>query len=260
MMSKRLVALIISALAIIGIVLLFRSMTGVELLWNISNSGQWLLPLVVVSSLIDAINPCAFGVLLLTLAFLFSIGKLRDNVLRVGGIYIFGIFLAYISIGFGLLQAFHLFGTPGFMGKLGAVLVILLGIINIVNHFWPSFPIKLKIPSVSHSKIASLMERATLPTVFALGVLVGLCEFPCTGGPYLMVIGLLHDQATMVSGILYLFLYNILFVLPLIVLLLIAGDAEVIGKVQKWRSKNMKQSRLMAGIVMILLGIIIFII
>lgn len=259
-MSKRLIGLIVSAIAIIGVVVLFRSMAGAELLWDISNSGQWLLPLVVVSSLIDAINPCAFSVLLLTLAFLFSIGKLRGNVLRVGGIYIFGIFLAYISIGFGLLQAFHLFDTPNFMGKLGAALIIGLGIINILNHFWPSFPIKLKIPSVSHHKIASLMEKATLPTAFALGVLVGLCEFPCTGGPYLMVIGLLYDQATVVSGILYLFLYNILFVLPLVVILLITGDAKVIDKVQQWRSNNMKQSRLIAGIIMILLGLIIFII
>jgi len=259
-MSKRLIALIIAAVTIIGIVVLFRSMTGAELLWNMSNSGQWLFPLVAISALVDAINPCAFAVLLLTLAFLFSIGKLRGNVLRIGGVYIFGIFLAYILIGFGLLQAFHIFNVPNFMGKIGAILVIILGVINILNHYLPSFPIKLKIPSVSHHKIASLMEQATIPTAFALGVLVGLCEFPCTGGPYLMVIGLLYDQATMVSGILYLFLYNILFVLPLVVLLFIAGDDKVIGKVQKWRSENMKQSRLIGGIVMILIGLIIFII
>ena len=259
-MNKKLIGLIASAIAIIGIVILFRSMAGAEFLWNISDSGQWLLPLVAVSALIDAINPCAFAVLLLTLAFLFSIGRLRGNVLRIGGIYIFGIFLAYILIGFGLLQAFHLFSVPNFMGKLGAILVIALGAINILGHFWPSFPIKLKIPSVSHDKIARLMEKATLPTAFALGVLVGLCEFPCTGGPYLMVIGLLHDQTTMISGVLYLFLYNILFVLPLVVVLLIAGDSKVIDKVQQWRSKNMRQSRLVAGVIMILLGSIIFII
>ncbi|HZJ34428.1 MAG TPA: GAP family protein [Candidatus Angelobacter sp.] len=257
-MSKRLLILVLLAIVIAGVVLLFRTTIGTEILWNISNSGQWLFPLVTISALIDAINPCAFAVLLLTIAFLFSIGKLRRNVLRIGGIYIIGIFLAYILIGLGLLQAFHLFGIPNIMGKLGAVLVIGLGVINILTYLWPSFPIKLKIPSISHHRIATLMEKATLPTVFLLGVLVGLCEFPCTGGPYLMVIGLLHDQATLFGGILYLFWYNILFVLPLVVVLLIVGDAKVIDIVQQWRAKSMKQSRLTAGIIMILLGFLIF--
>lgn len=256
-MSKKLTLLTIAAVAVAGLVVLFRSQAGAEILWHVSGSGQWLLPLVTVSALLDAINPCAFAILLLTLAFLFSLGRLRGNVLKIGGIYIFGIFLAYMLIGLGLLQAFHLFNIPGILGKIGASLVILLGVINIAGHFWPSFPVKLKIPSVSHSKIASLMEQATIPTAFALGLLVGLCEFPCTGGPYLMVIGLLHDQATVLKGAAYLVLYNLIFVLPLVIILLIAGDAKAIEKVQNWRSKNMKRSRLIAGIIMVLLGAVI---
>lgn len=259
-MQKRLMWLIAAALAITGLVLFFRSTLGAEWLWSASNSGQWLLPLVAVSALIDAINPCAFSVLLLTIAFLFSIGKLRNNVLKIGGVYIAGIFLAYILIGLGLLQAFHLFNAPGFMGKLGAVLIIVLGVINIVNDRFPNFPLKLKIPSISHHKIATLMEKATIPTAFALGVLVGLCEFPCTGGPYLMVIGLLHDQATYLTGAAYLLLYNLLFVLPLVIVLLIAGDSSVVDKVQRWRGSNMRHSRLIGGIVMVFIGILIWMI
>jgi cytochrome c biogenesis protein CcdA len=257
-MSKRLIALLASAALLVGLVAVFSTRTGTELLWSASDSGQWLLPLVLVSSLIDAINPCAFAVLLLTLAFLYSIGRLRDSVLRIGGIYIFGIFVAYILIGLGLLQAMHLFDTPNFMGKLGAGLVIALGAINVAGYFWPNFPIKLKIPSVSHKKIADLMEKASMPTAFLLGVLVGLCEFPCTGGPYLMVIGLLHDQATFLKGAAYLLVYNIVFILPLVVVLLIAGDRAIIEKLQGWKSKNTKRSRLIGGMVMILLGLIIF--
>jgi len=151
-----------------------------------------------------------------------------------------------------------LFNAPGFMGKLGALLIILLGVINILNDRFPKFPLKLKIPSISHHKIAALMERATMPTAFALGVLVGVCEFPCTGGPYLMVIGLLHDQATYLTGAAYLLLYNLLFVLPLVVALLIAGDSSVVDKVQRWRGSNMRHSRLIGGIVMIVIGVLIW--
>ncbi len=259
-MSKKLIALLAAAFGIAGIVALFKSSLGAEWLWAASDSGQWLLPLVAVSALVDAINPCAFAVLLLTIAFLFSIGKLRDNVLKIGGVYIAGIFLAYIMIGLGLLQAFHLFNAPGFMGKIGALLIILLGVINILNDRFPRFPVKLKIPSISHNKIAGLMEKATIPTAFLLGLLVGICEFPCTGGPYLMVIGLLHDQATYLTGVMYLLLYNLLFVLPLVVLLMLAGDSSVIGKVQNWRRDNLRHSRLVGGLVMITIGILIWMI
>ncbi len=257
-MRKKLTWLIVGAIVIAGIVALFRSSLGAEWLWGVSNSGQWLLPLIAVSALIDAINPCAFAVLLLTIAFLFSVGKLRNNVLKIGGVYIAGIFLAYILIGLGLLQAFHLFNAPGFMGKVGALLIVLLGLINIANDLWPSFPLKLKIPSVSHHRIASLMEKATVPTAFALGLLVGVCEFPCTGGPYLMVIGLLHDQTTYLVGFAYLILYNLLFVLPLAVVLMIAGDASVVNKLQQWRSGNMRHSRLVGGFAMIVIGTLIW--
>jgi cytochrome c biogenesis protein CcdA len=104
------------------------------------------------------------------------------------------------------------------------------------------------------------MEKATVPMAFLLGLLVGICEFPCTGGPYLMVIGLLHDQSTYLQGALYLLLYNLLFVLPLVVVLMITGDKAVVGKVQRWRSTKLKHSRLVGGIIMIVIGVLIWII
>lgn len=259
-MPKRLILLGAAALSIVAIVVLFCSTLGAEWLWSASDGGKWLLPLVVVTALVDAVNPCAFAVLLLTIAFLFSIGQLRNKVLKVGGVYIAGIFLAYILIGLGLLQAFHLFNAPGIIGKLGALLIIVLGLINIAGDVMPKFPIKLKIPQVSHRKIASLMEKATVPTAFLLGLLVGICEFPCTGGPYLMVIGLLHDQSTYLQGVAYLLLYNLLFVLPLVVVLMITGDKAVVDKVQRWRSSKLKHSRLIGGVIMIVIGVLIWMI
>ena len=126
----------------------------------------------------DSINPCAFSVLLLTIAFLFSLGKMRSSILKIGGVYIFGIFLAYLLIGLGILQALHVFSVPHFMAKVGATLLILLGFIGIINEFFPSFPIRLAIPTLSHRTIAGLMEKASVPTAFILGALVGICEFP----------------------------------------------------------------------------------
>lgn len=229
-----------------------------DYLWRFSDGGEWILPLVFVAALIDSINPCAFSILLLTIAFLFSLGKLRSGILKVGGAYIFGLFFVYMMIGLGILQVLHFFGTPHFMAKVGAGLLIAWGAINVINEFFPSFPIKLKIPQAAHHKMAELMEKASIPTAFILGVFVGLCEFPCTGGPYLMVLGLLHDSATYIRGLGYLLFYNVVFVSPLILILLIASDKAVLEKVQEWRKREIKSMRLWAGVAMVVLGIVIF--
>ncbi len=260
-MQKRITVLIITVLILFGFVAFLRlSPVSTAVVWKISDGGQWLLPLVVISSLIDSINPCAFSILLLTIAFLFSIGRMRSGILKIGGLYVLGVFIVYMLIGLGILQTLHIFNTPHFMAKFGASALIMLGLINLINEFFPSFFIKLKIPRVAHGKMAELMEKGSLPTAFLLGILVGICEFPCTGGPYLMILGLLHDQAAYLTGVGYLFLYNIIFVLPLLIILLIASDKLLLDKAQEWQRKESKRMRFWGGIAMVALGIIIFMI
>ena len=249
-------------LALVGFVALIwlkSSSAATVFLWRLSGGGTRLFPLVSLSALIDSLNPCAFSVLLLTVAFLVSLGAVRSSIMRIGASYILGIFTAYLFIGLGILQALHLFNTPHFMGKVGAGLLVVLGLVNLINEFFPSFPVKLKIPTAAHGAMAMLMSRASIPATFLLGALVGLCEFPCTGGPYLMVLGLLHDQRTFVAGFWYLVWYNLLFVLPLVVVLALASDRTLLGKLEEWRRQNLRATRLVGGIIMVALGLLIFV-
>lgn len=257
-MNQKIIALGILLLVILVVVGFGKFSGSAQSLWRISNEGRFILPLVIISAFVDSINPCAFSVLLLTIAFLFSIGKLREGILKIGGFYILGLFVIYILIGLGLVGTLHLFNTPNFMAKAGAILMIILGAINLINEFYPRFPIKLKIPGVAHQKMAVLMDKASLPAAFALGGLVGVCEFPCTGGPYLMVLGLLYDRATYLTGLGYLVLYNVIFVLPLVVILLLASQEKLLLKVQAWKREENKKLQYFSGVAMILLGIIIF--
>ncbi len=257
-MKSRFKLILILTAVTAGLIIFLRSGVSASALWQLSEGGQWLPPLVFASALIDSINPCAFSILLLTIAFLFSIGKLRTGILKIGSAYIFGIFLAYLLIGLGLLQAFHLFNTPHFLAKIGAALIIVLGGINIIGEFFPKFPIKLKIPHAAHRKMAELMEKSSVPTAFVLGGLVGLCEFPCTGGPYLAVIGLLHDQATYLKGLVYLVAYNLIFILPLVLILLLGSNEVVLAKLKSWQTKNSRRMRFLGGVAMVALGIVIF--
>ena len=257
-MKKIIIIISIVLIAIIGIVILKNNPATSSIIWSVSKQGTWLLPLVLISALLDSVHPCSFSILLITIAFLFGIQLSRKKILQLGGIYIAGIFSAYFLIGLGMLKVLHIFNTPHFMGKLGATLLIIFGVLNLLSRFFPTFPIKLKIPGVAHGMMGKLMDKASFPAVFGLGFLVGICQFPCMGGPYLMVIGLLRDQMTYMSGFNYLLLYNLILIIPLVVVLFISADKLLVEKVQVWKRDNMGELKLWTGIVMIIIGILIF--
>ena len=256
-MKKIIITIGVVLAVIVGLVIVKNNPATSLILWNISREGTWLLPLLLVSAILDSVHPCSFSILLITIAFLFGIQMTREKILQLGGTYIIGIFTAYFLIGLGILKVLHLFNTPHFMGKLGATLLVIFGMINLINRFFPSFPIRLKIPGVTHEVMGRLMDRASFPAVFGLGFLVGICQFPCMGGPYLMVIGLLRDQMTYLSGFGYLLLYNLILIIPLIVVLSIAAKKELVDRVQIWKRDNMNSLRLWTGLAMIIIGILI---
>lgn len=256
---KRIIIILGAVAVVLAGLLVFKSNIGAStVIWSWSNNGSWLFPLVFFSALLDSIHPCSFSILLLTIAFLFGMQMTRKRILQVGGTYILGIFSAYLLIGLGILKVLHLFNTPHFMGKLGAILLVSFGVINILNEFFPRFPIKLRLPNSAHHAMSALIDRASILAAFALGVLVGICQFPCMGGPYLMVIGLLRDQVTYFKGFGYLLFYNVILTLPLFVVLFIAADKVLVGKVQEWQQQERSLVKFIAGILMVALGILIF--
>lgn len=255
---RNLLIVFLVALVIIGVAVFFqRFESGSEWLWSVSQGGKWLLPLVAVSALVDSINPCAFSVLVVSIIFLFGIGHTRSRIFTYGFAYILGIFAVYLLIGLGLLQVLHIFSVPHFMSKLAAVLLIIFGAINILESLFPNFPIRFAIPRAAHGKMNELARQASIPAMFLLGGLVGLCEFPCTGGPYLTAVGLLHDTATYWKGAGYLILYNLIFISPLIAILLIASNPLLVEKVKGLQQTNKVSMKLTAGFLMIGLAFVI---
>lgn len=227
---------------------------------DIRTYDGWMPVLIATAALVDSVNPCAFSILFLSVTFLFGLGTTRKKILKAGLLYILGIFLTYTFIGLGILKVLSILNIPNLMSKVGAGIIIFFGIIALLNEFVPNFPVKLKIPKFAYSKIAIFIEKATLPASFGLGFLVGLFEFPCTGGPYLFVLGLLHDQNNFISGLLYLLFYNLIFVFPLIVILFIASNKKVLETVDSIRRAETKQARIWLAFAMILLGVLIFMI
>lgn len=208
------------------------------------------LPVVTFAALLDSINPCAISVLLLTIGFLISLKKHPRDIVKISSIYILGIFLTYILIGLGILQALTLFGISRAITKFGAVILVITGILGLTK-------VPLGIPGFIKPSLAKLIQKATYPAMFFLGVLVGLFEFPCTGGPYLMILALLHDKATFTSGAAYLIYYNLIFVSPLILITLTTYNSRLITKFETWRKSHAKQADIISSVAMIILGLVI---
>ena len=213
-----------------------------------------LLPAVIATGLLDSVNPCAFAVILLLIAFLFTLRQSRRRVLLLGGVYIGMIFLVYFAIGLGLLSAVRLSGDPHFVARAGSWLLIGLGTINLVEYFFPRFPVKLHMPASAHHKTNKLLKKASLPATMGMGVLVGLCTFPCSGGIYVSIITLLNAKTTLGWGIGYLALYNVLFVLPLVGILLTAGNRTTAKAWANWERQHALRIRLWYGLIMVALG------
>ncbi|HEU5114814.1 MAG TPA: cytochrome c biogenesis protein CcdA [Candidatus Paceibacterota bacterium] len=220
---------------------------------------HWFLPVIIGAAAADSINPCAFSILFLSVAFLFSLGKNRKFILAAGGLYILGIALVYMAIGIGILKVLSIFAVPNFLGKVGAAILGLYSVISLGGELIPGFPVKLKLPEKSHDALARTIHKGTMPASFILGILVGMFEFPCTGGPYLFALSLLHDKTTYWQGFGYLLVYNAIFVLPLVVILLVSTNRAVLEKVERIRKIESRKGRIIFDVVLLAIAIALII-
>jgi cytochrome c biogenesis protein CcdA len=155
----------------------------------------------------DSLNPCAIAVLLLLIVALSATGR----VLRTGGSYIAGNFVAYLLIGFGLFAILRQFQLPYYTSKVIGVLSIVVAIISLFS----------KIPASQRPTVKKLIDGATSPpAAFLAGAVISAIELPCTGGPYFLALTLLSQYKLSQFEVLgYLLFYNLIFVLPLVLIL-----------------------------------------
>lgn len=211
---------------------------------------------VITTALVDSINPCAIGVLILLISTLMALSKNRRRMLMVGLIYIGTVFLSYFLAGMGLMYFIQKLQITDIIGTVVGILVILLGFIEIKDFFWYGQGFSLTIPKKQVKKIKEKMKVASIPGVIVLGFFVAAVELPCTGGPYLAITTILARDFQW-TALWYLALYNLIFVLPLIVILVIAYVSSEIKQIEVWKKKHRKWMRLATGLVMVALGIVL---
>ncbi len=221
------------------------------------------IPIVIAAALADSINPCVFGVLIFLIAFMTRVYKKPRRMLLGGLLYTFVVYVAYFLIGLGILRFTTSFGFSQAIYWIAAVIAIGAGLLEVKDYFWYGKGISLKmIPGAERrikmytAAIENLHQKNIWASYLAaslLGVFVVLVELPCTGAPYLAILGIL-GQGNYTAGIPLLLLYNLIFILPLLVIIAIAYFGKSSKQLEAWRKEHRGLMRLGIGIFLIVLG------
>jgi cytochrome c-type biogenesis protein len=223
------------------------------------------LPTVIVAAAVDGINPCAFTVLLLFITAMLAtmqsgeqnLRVVRTRLLSLGGIYIAAVFLTYLGLGVGLLKTLDFFTRQHLPARLGALAAILFGLWMLKDFFLPDSKWRLQAPAQVGTVARQMAKKATIPALVLGGFLIGLCTVPCSGAVYLGVLSLLALQPSALLGYSYLVLYNMIFVLPLVIILIAASARPTLNRLAHWNLHHKEWVRLALGGGVVVMGLLI---
>lgn len=226
-------------------------------IWYTNYEMNDSLFLVITAGLLDSFNPCAIAILLIFTALMLTFEKSRRTILILGATYIAAVYLTYLAIGLGLLRAVHFFNIPQIFTQIIGWVLIGWGVWSLKDYFFPKLPWRLSISLKGRQIIASYADKFTIPATAIMGFLVAIFGFPCTGGIYLATLAMLSAKETYIKGILYLLLYNLMFVTPLIIIFTATANRFVAEKLINLNEKNAPLLRLVIGLITMAMGLVL---
>lgn len=211
--------------------------------------GTLTAPVVIGSGFADGFNPCAFALLVLFATYTLTLvnavtsdgrptPSARRTLLGAGSLYVGAVFITYFLLGLGLYGLFEGFGKDHIVARAAAVLALGMAVWMLKDVFLPGWGPSMAAPSGTHGLMNKAMARGGLAGMLLAGVLVGICTVPCSGAMYFSVTAVLHASGGGVVGLALLALYNIAFILPLLIFLLFVSNRRVLGTIGRWNKKN----------------------
>ncbi len=210
---------------------------------------------VVLTAAVDSVNPCAIGVLILLVSVILSSRKKVRHMLFLGSLYVGAVFMTYLLAGIGLTYTFAslpLWLTEYLSIAVG-LLIVFAGLLEIKDYFWYGRWFSLTVPSFFSEKFRVYTRKITVPGIIFLGFFVAIVELPCTGAPYLAIITLLSQYFDFYAFIL-LVLYNVIFVAPLILMLVLIALGTELHHIKMWQQKSRAFARLLIGLILVGMG------
>ncbi len=214
-------------------------------------------------ALADGFNPCAFFVLTFLLAALVGLAGARRKILLVGSIFVFFSALLYFLFMSVLLNVFQLGEKITILTLVAGAIAVFAGAINIKDYFYFQKGISLTLPKSYKQKFIQRVKnlslaKSTLALIVGtaiIAVTVNIYELLCTFGfPMIYTRILTLKNLSSFSYYLYLVFYNLIYVVPLAIIVLIF--AVTLGK-KTFSQLWVRRLKLASGLMILVLGLIL---
>lgn len=210
----------------------------------------------------DSFNPCAFFVLLSLLGMLVH-ARSRNKMLLIGAIFVFFSGFIYFLFMAAWLNLFLVMGQLAVITTVAGSVSVVIAAINIKDFFLFKQGISLSIPDSAKPMLFDRMRRllrsdslvSILIGTTVLAVVANFYELLCTAGfPMVFTRILTLNNLSTPGYYLYLVLYNVIYVIPLLIIVL--AFSLTLGKRQlsEWQGRVLK---LVSGVMMLGLGTIL---
>jgi thiol-disulfide isomerase/thioredoxin len=237
---------------------------SVPLLGKVDSRTASLPVLTIIIASLDSFNPCAFFVLFFLLSLLIHAHS-RRRMLLIGGIFVFFSGLVYFVFMAAWLNLFLFTGTLPAVTVAAGVIALLVAVINIKDFFYFEQGISLVIPEARKPKLFERMRNllkagSTLSLVTGTAILAlaaNSYELLCTAGfPMVYTRMLTLHQLSTPMYYLYLALYNLVYIVPLAIIVTIFTVTLGSRKLTEWQGRVLK---LISGLMMLGLGLVLLI-
>lgn len=215
--------------------------------------------LAVVLGFIDGFNPCAFFVLLFLLSMLVY-AKSRKRMALIGGIFVFFSGLIYFVFMSAWLNFFLVTQSITIITTIAGLVALTIAAFNIKDFFAFKKGASLSISDKNRKslikRMRGLLKAENIWTMIVgtvvLAVSANLYELLCTAGfPMVFTKALTLQNLPTASYYLYLLLYNVVYIIPLLVIVIIFTATLGSKKLSQEQGETLK---LMSGMMMLALG------
>lgn len=216
---------------------------------------------------VDGVNPCAIAMLLMFISLL-SFTTKKQVLLKVSFSFISAIFISYFLFGTVLYSVLSEFSSGSILVKSVPWIIIGISGIFFLLNFYDFImstlqkydKIKNQLPKGIQKFNRKLMASFTQkldegsPTLyiitFFIGLIISFTEFLCTGQAYFTaILHLIHFTNFIGRGIILLLFYNLIFVLPLILISFISIKTQSITSVAAFMRERLSLIKLFNSIV-----------
>jgi len=213
---------------------------------------------------LDAFNPCAFFVLLFLLGLLVN-QRQRGRMLLIGGTFVLISGVMYFAFMAAWLNLFRLLDGLAWITVTAAVVAIAIGAINVKDFFAFKQGMSLTIPKSRLPKLyqqgRAVLSAGSLPAMLGATVVLGTAanfyELLCTAGfPMVYTRVLTLHELSPGAHYLYLALYNLIYVIPLLVIVLVVTFATGRRQLTEREGRLLK---LLSGLMMLGLGLVMLV-